>query len=430
MRSEWKEVYLGDVVDKITVGYVGSMTKEYINEGVPFLRSLNVEPFNIKTEEIKYVSSAFHEKIKKSRLQPGDVVIVRTGRPGSCAVIPDWLEEANCSDLVIIRPGKQVDPDFLAAYINTLATDHIYSHLVGAVQQHFNVESARKIKVRLPSIDDQKSIGKVIKNFNEKIHFNRQIISTLEELAQTLFKYWFIDFNFPNEKGEPYRSSGGKMVESELGSIPDGWKLDTLGELTSTIIDHRGKTPKKLGSDWSEVGIPAISAKNIKNNRFINKEKIKYVDQDLYGKWMKTELQEGDFLLTSEAPLGEVYYLPTNERYCLSQRLYGIRANPNIIAPEILYMFFRTDLIQEDMLSRATGSTVLGIRQSELRKVNILVPDKITQNNFVNILKSKFNLIHSLEKENEKLKLFKSTLLPKLLSGEIELNEVINDVPV
>lgn len=99
-----------------------------------------------------------------------------------------------------------------------------------------------------------------------------------------------------------------------------GWRKVKLGDVLQLLIDHRGKTPKKLGGEWSLRGIPAISAKNIKNGRIVNERDIRYVSQKLYDKWMSEKLEKGDMLLTSEALLGELLYLKEKTDYCLSQR--------------------------------------------------------------------------------------------------------------
>ena len=134
-------VPLGSVADEITVGYVGPMASEYVDEGVPFLRSLNVRPFRFDPNEIKYISSEFHQKIRKSRLNPGDVAVVGTGIPVSACVIPESLLETNYSDLVVIRCGEKLDPNFVSFYVNSVTPSHVRNQAVGAIQKHFNVGS-------------------------------------------------------------------------------------------------------------------------------------------------------------------------------------------------------------------------------------------------------------------------------------------------
>src|SRR5438132_423585 len=118
-RSNCREVRLVQVCREITVGHVGPMAAEYVEEGVPFLRSQNIEPFRLNLSEIRYISDEFHQKLKNSALLPGDVVVVRTGYPGTSCVIPKNVHKSNCADLVIIRPGPEVDPWFVASIFNS-----------------------------------------------------------------------------------------------------------------------------------------------------------------------------------------------------------------------------------------------------------------------------------------------------------------------
>lgn len=176
--SGWEEVTLNEVAD-LTVGFVGKTATHYVDKGVRFLRSLNVTPFRINYNDEKYIDEEFHNKIRKSELKTGDVVIVRTGKPGACAVIPEKTEEWNCSDLVVIKPDhEKIDSTYLAAFVN-LAYGVINAHIVGAVQQHFNVGSAKKLKIKLPPMDIQKKIGLFIDNINNKIIVNEKINDNL-----------------------------------------------------------------------------------------------------------------------------------------------------------------------------------------------------------------------------------------------------------
>jgi len=163
-------------------------------------------------------------------------------------------------------------------------------------------------------------------------------------------------------------------------------KLDE-GDGLSLIIDHRGITPKKLGGNWDSVGIPALSAKNIKNGQIINQAGIRYVSQKLYDRWMREKLRPGDVLLTSEAPLGELYFLKEKKDYCLSQRLFALRANPNILNPNYLYYFLKSVKGQHELMRRISGTAAQGIRQAELRKVEISAPvDILEQHRIVSAL--------------------------------------------
>ena len=115
----WRKAKLKELCERITVGYVGPMAQEYTAEGITFLRSQNITPFRLNLEDVKFISSAFNEKIKKSALSPGDVAVVRTGYPGTACVIPEGLPELNCADLVVITPSRDLNPFYLAAIFNS-----------------------------------------------------------------------------------------------------------------------------------------------------------------------------------------------------------------------------------------------------------------------------------------------------------------------
>jgi type I restriction enzyme S subunit len=158
-EPKWEKTTFGAECEYITVGFVGKMANQYVTEGVPFLRSLNVRPFYFDQENLAFVSPSFHASISKSSLRPGDLAIVRTGAPGQCCVIPESLPEANCSDLVIARPSRRLVADYGAIVINsTLGQGFVKSEQVGVAQSHFNVGSMKRAPLQLPSIPEQHEI--------------------------------------------------------------------------------------------------------------------------------------------------------------------------------------------------------------------------------------------------------------------------------
>ncbi|MBD2151643.1 restriction endonuclease subunit S [Pseudanabaena sp. FACHB-1277] len=212
------------------------------------------------------------------------------------------------------------------------------------------------------------------------------------------------------------------MTPSKLGEIPKDWHIGTLNDCLSLIIDYRGKTPKKLGRDWSNEGIPALSAKNIKNGKILAENLVNFGDEDLYKKWMKDELVKGDILLTSEAPLGEVYCLASNQKYILSQRLFALRINNEFSYP-YLYFWLRSPQGQHLLLRRATGSTVQGIRQSELREVEVIIPENKILKNASNLWMSVLEKIELNYQQIQNLTKTRDSLLPKLMSGQLRVKE-------
>ena len=152
------------------------------------------------------------------------------------------------------------------------------------------------------------------------------------------------------------------------------WKEYTVADVISTVIDYRGKTPKKLGGDWSDSGYRALSAKNIKTGKIVQPDSIRYVSEDMYRCWMKEEIQKEDILITSEAPFGQIYYWDSDEKIVLSQRLFAVRINQQFY-PKYIYFYMTSSFFQTELDGRATGTTVVGLRQPELLKCKIFAPD-------------------------------------------------------
>ena len=180
------------------------------------------------------------------------------------------------------------------------------------------------------------------------------------------------------------------------------WNHFALGEITELVIDYRGKTPKKLGGDWCKQGYRALSAKNIKTGRIVQAETIRYIDESLYRKWMKDEVQRGDILITSEAPFGQIFFWDSDEKIVLSQRLFCVRIKPEYNA-RFIYYYMTTPEFQSELDGRATGTTVIGLRQPELMKCIIRCPEIQEQKMIAAILSSIDAKIIANEKVNDNL---------------------------
>ena len=184
-------------------------------------------------------------------------------------------------------------------------------------------------------------------------------------------------------------------MKSEWAELP-------LGKIVDLVIDYRGKTPKKLGGDWSNAGYRALSAKNIKTGRIVQADTIRYVDESLYQKWMKDEVHRGDILITSEAPFGQILYWDSDEKIVLSQRLFCIRVNPKYDA-RFIYYYMTTSVFQGELAGRSTGTTVIGLRQPELMKCIIRIPSVENQHRIASILSSIDAKIDTNQKINDNL---------------------------
>ena len=167
-----------------------------------------------------------------------------------------------------------------------------------------------------------------------------------------------------------------------------------LKDLVSLVIDYRGKTPHKLGGDWSSSGYRALSALNVKTRGLVAEDKIRFVDEDLYHKWMRQEIKRGDILITSEAPFGQVLQWESDEKIVLSQRLFALRIKPQYCS-QYVYQYMASDFFYGELKARATGSTVEGLRQPALMKCKIAIPNISTQKEIARVLTSYDRLIEN-----------------------------------
>lgn len=178
---------LASLCERVTVGYVGPMAEEYVASGVPLLRSLNVRRGRIDLADVKFVSEEFHAKLAKSRILPRDVVTVRTGQPGTTAVVPESLPEANCADLIVMTCGDKLNPYYLCEALNVWLGDaESIQGQVGAIQVHFNIGRAKELSIPLPPIDLQQTFESQLSEAEELKLLQRTSLLKLDALFAAL----------------------------------------------------------------------------------------------------------------------------------------------------------------------------------------------------------------------------------------------------
>jgi type I restriction enzyme, S subunit len=177
----WGWATFDQVSDRVTVGHVGSMKDEYIENGVPFLRSQNVRENNFDSKGLKFISREFHKKLKKSSLQPGDLVVVRSGDVGVSCVIPENLKEANCSDLIIVKQPYGIFSQYGAFYMNSIAQSRINAKKVGVALIHFNTKSMAEMPISLPPIGEQ---NRIVSEIETRLSICDKMEETIAESLQ------------------------------------------------------------------------------------------------------------------------------------------------------------------------------------------------------------------------------------------------------
>jgi type I restriction enzyme S subunit len=420
MNCDWPLKDLESVADEVTVGYVGSMATEYVDSGVPFLRSLNIERFKINERDLKYVSQEFHTRIKKSVLRSGDVAIVRTGKPGTCAVIPKWLGEANCSDLVIVRCGRHLRPEFLCYWVNSMASHHISSHTVGAVQQHFNVGAAKKMKVAVPSLYLQDQVTAMLGALDERIALLLETNATLEAIAQALFKSWFVDFDPVRAKEEGRVPEGmddmtaalfpDSFDESKIGPVPKGWGVTALADAFD--INPKRSLKKAVSAPYLDMASLGTSGHCVEAP----------IQRDM-GSGAK--YRNGDTLLARITPCLEngksafVDFLDDEQVGWGSTEFLVLRPKPPL--PEYFgYLLCRHPAFRDYAIQSMSGTSGRQRVQNDvLGRYLLPVADENVASAFSGIVEALQKSITANHEKARSLAAIRNELLPRLISGQL-----------
>jgi type I restriction enzyme S subunit len=425
--SEWKEYRLGEVAS-VQTGPFGSQLhqKDYVIIGTPIITVEHLGDNRITYQNLPKVSDTDKQRLKKYHLQEGDVVFSRVGSVDRRALVTKkengWLFSGRC--LRVRGTENKADGAFLSYYFGQESfKEYVRRIAVGATMPSINTTILSEIVIKIPSLQAQTAIAEILSSLDDKIELNNKINQELETLAQTLFKQWFIDFEFPNENGEPYKSSGGEMVESELGEIPKGWEVGKFGDLVKVINGFAFKSVDF--NDFSSEGI--IKIKNI-NGTIVDIVNTDFVSNEVTRKLNdKFKIESGDILVAmTGAEVGKIGVVAkTQKSLWLNQRVGKILPN-NIYHLSYIHTMFNVLNLTEVIRNEAMGSAQPNISSQGIESIKLLIPQTTLINEFSSLFNDKFILFYDSLAENQELTNLRDTLLPKLISGELTLNEISN----
>lgn len=417
---KFDEYYISDLVEVTSSKRV--YAKDYSSYGIPFYRSKEIillsKGYNIK--DSLYITKEKYENIEKNSIpKEGDILLTSVGTIGVPLLIlkshlPFYFKDGN---LIRFHNFKSLLINkYLFYWLKSPIGKHEINKItIGSTQKALTMVQIKKIPIKIPSISCQNKIVSILSSLDSKIEVNNQIISNLEELASTLFKRWFVDFEFPDENGNPYKSSGGKMVDSELGEIPEGWEVTNLEEISIDIIT--GKTPNTKQKENYGEDIPFIKIPDMHNNTYIVQTET-YLSKKGSDSQYKKLLPKDSICVSCIATPGLVSI--TSVASHTNQQI-------NTILPKVEDLYFLyLDLKRKRNLIRelgSGGSTTLNLNKTQFGKINIINCGKREKMNFNKICEPLFSKILLLQKSNIYLAKLRDSLLPKLLSGEIELPE-------
>lgn len=374
----------------------------------PYLRISDYSNGSVNLNNLKYITEETFQKISRYIINEGDIFLSIVGTIGIVDFIDYKLDSASLTENAVrIRSFNEsvLSTKFLSYFLKSnQGQNETFIRTVGSTQPKLAITRIKDINIPIIDIKSQQKISNILSTIDEKITLNKNLIANLEELSQILFKRWFVDFEFPDENGNPYRSSGGEMVDSELGEIPKEWSIQTLNDISESYNTKR-KPLSKLEREKVASIYPYYGATKI----------IDYVDDYLF---------DGKFIL-----VGEDGTVQTEEGHPFVQYVWGkfwVSNHAHILkgnnlSDEILMLILNNINIEPYI----TGAVQPKISKKNLNGIKVIIGTKLIYEKFDQYSDIYYKKIREIREETKNLIELRDTLLPKLMSGEIEIPDDI-----
>ncbi len=394
MNKETQTSKLGDIGNVLMCKRVlKSQTTDFGD--IPFYK---ISSFGGKPES--FITKELYDKYRKKYNHPkkGDILISAAGTIGKTVIYdgkPAYFQDSNI--VWIDNNETKITNSYLYYFYQTkpwLSTD-------GSTIKRIYNDNLRNIIIKYPDLDTQKQIAKVLSDIDAKIEVNNQINQELEAMAKTLYDYWFVQFDFPDEDGEPYKTSGGKMVYNEelKRDIPEGWKFKTLEEIAT--IKAGGDKPKKISQiETNDCNIP-IYSNGVTND-------------GLYGYTDLAKISEPSITVSARGTIG--FSVLRKKPYVPIIRLISITPNSSFM---IKFLHERVKLLEFEN----SGSVQKQLTVPQVSRLKIIVPSDEQLKKYHQITNPFIEIIENNKKENQKLSELRDWLLPMLMNGQVSVGE-------
>lgn len=398
--EEWDVLPIAKLPIKIGDGNYSSKypnMEELVGVGIPFISAKDIKDGKIRSDELRFISPELHSTLTKGHIKKGDTLIVTRADVGRVGLVTEEYEDANINaQLVFLRPdGTTVNKVFLYYLLSSSNYfDLLRNFSSGSAQSQLPIKAMNEIPIVLPSIVEQKQIAEILSSLDDEIELNRKINENLEKIASTLFKHWFVNFESPDKNGKPYKSSSGKMVDSELGLIPEGWKIRKLGEVVN-IAYGKGLPADKLLKN----GYPVFGGNGVigSYNKYLYKEPQIIIGCRGAGSGNIKQTYPKSFVTNNSLVLEIPKESDLNRFY--------------------LKYFLRTVGITEFV----TGSAQPQITIENLKHLKFLIPAFEILKKFADVVSEFDGSSLNNELKIKNLQIIRDSLLPKLMRGKIRV---------
>lgn len=404
-----------------------SSTKEQAGHGSPFVSFSTVFNNCFLPDALPDLMDTSIKEQETYSIKKGDILITRTSETidelaMSCVAVKDYPRATYSGFTKRLRPKTAgiAYHKYLAFYLRSqLFRKAVTNNAFMTLRASFNEDIFSFLNLYLPEYKEQIKIGDMLYSMEQKIQLNKRICAELEAMAKTLYNYWFTQFDFPDENGKPYRSSGGEMVWNDQlkREIPKRWDVRPLSHVISSI--NTGLNPRDnfiLGNG----DIQYLTVKNLTTSGTIDFSGCDTVDEqarEIIHK--RSDVSVGDILFASIAPLGRCYLIQNPpEKWDINESVFSIRRNASRVTSEFLYMYFMSDTFIKAATSSSTGSIFKGIRINTLLDIAAVIPPKDIVTAFTTQVKTLLALKEQKGTENRELTKLCDWLLPMLMNGQ------------
>ncbi|MBQ0837929.1 restriction endonuclease subunit S [Lactiplantibacillus pentosus] len=403
----WEQRKLSDISDVTKLaGFEFTKYVRYQETGkIIALRGLNVKNGKLVLDDVKYIDDSDFSKLNRSKLYKNDILLTYVGTVGELAIVPEDDKYYLAPNVARIRLQDHVNSIFICQMMND---SNFYNRIIlpliaTSSQPALSMENVRKFQLLMPDYQEQQKIGSFFKQIDDTIALHQRKLAKLKELKQG-----YLQKMFPQ--------NGSKFPQLRFTGFADAWEERKFFESIASTIDFRGRTPKKLGMDWSESGYLALSALNVKNGYIDPLADAHYGDENLYKKWMSgKELKKGQVLFTTEAPMGNVAQVPDNNGYILSQRTVAFETKEDMMTNDFLAVLLKSPLIFNNLSALSSGGTAKGVSQKSLKGLSITVPFDIDEQQKIgSFFKQLDDTIALHQRKLEKLQELKKGYLQKM----------------
>jgi type I restriction enzyme S subunit len=417
--SEWKTTSIGELCHDIYDG--PHATPKKVESGPIFLGISNLSSGRLDLSSMEHLSETdFVQWTRRVTPQENDVVFSYETRLGEAALLPDGIRCCLGRRMALMRPNlSKVDPQFLLyVYLSPEFQGTIQSRTIyGSTVNRIALTEFPSYPIKIPPLPIQKEISSILGNLDRKIENLRKQNETLERIAQTLFKYWFVDFEFPNDGGKPYKLSGGEMVRSELDEIPAGWCVGKLEDICKIINGFAFKS-----EDYRGDGIKIIRTKNFNEAGFIELNDLVYISEDESKKYKGFELQKFDFLMVMVgASIGKFVIVTSHILPALqNQNMWNFRA---INQGNQMFLNFSLKTLIGQHSKSATGSAREFFRKDYFYQILTILPAGKIVKSFSDFCFGIASKVDLNIRQIQTLTQTRDVLLPKLMSGKLRIKD-------